>query len=222
MMEDLLYCGSNKPVEEDWTSKIDTIIRGGHNPNPNNVEITVEVGVSRVATPITYLPYLDYTDGDPRAFNQFKFEDGSIRGIWWRLFQLDDKSMWQRMNGNKINFTIDLTDSGASLESIGLQSKGAMPQEVVDRLLAKHPNIYKAYIEPLQHKYEVAIMKLRIKIKRELLYLRQLGLKDGIISIEHQYNEEHNIGEVIQRHEVTEPLRSQTPYEVMRRNQGEI
>jgi hypothetical protein len=159
-LKNMLVCGSNKRVNEmDWSDKFSATLRGDGSELLSPVRVIFKNGVERRGYPALYLPGLDYSGDDGYAKIGIRFNDtGKVEIVRFRLFQQEDDNKFFRMCGNKIPFSIDLTQTGAV--KLPLPNKGYMPKEVKQEIARELPDVWENYIKSFIFGYERALVKV--------------------------------------------------------------
>lgn len=171
-INDMYYCGSNKPVsEQDFTDKIASLVKGDSFRTMPPINVITQYGVKRTGVPVIYSPRPDYSDGDCNMRYGITFNDSSnIEIVKFRLFQLSDENAYLRAAGFKIPFNIDLTESGDLFKRLSLPTSGIIPKGYLYVMERDHPDIF-AYTQKFLYNYDRALVHLRTIFRNVIMPL---------------------------------------------------
>lgn len=206
-LKDMLYCGSNKKYSElDFTDKISGFLKGDSNQMLDRVNVIFSSGVKRTALPFMYSPRLDFSDGEGFCHACFTFLDtGRPEIVRFRMYQLNDDNTFFRAMGNKIPYTLDLTDAGAIFDRIEMpRYKDYLPAAVKMSLDEHDPLLFKNYIEPFIYNYERMLVKVRTIYRNVIIPLERENLMWK--NLANRTTQFYNIGGLAQYNKVMDAI----------------
>lgn len=182
---DYYICGTNEP-EPSHDSAFSSIIwksKSALNIGKGNVQdiVVVKDGIKRVATPISYLPSMDYTRSPPVYKTKVRYENNDEEILSWRSYQVfpEDLDFFNAINGNGIRFGINYNSRMSFGDFFNLKKENIIPENIQKRIMKE----YGVWLKPFFFNYD------RILTLGNLLYrsidplMVQLGMSENIAAL---------------------------------------